>query len=207
MPQLAKCYVVFRIPEDVTENFSSNSKSPKLECSPAGILRNPEASLRIPSVLQESVECWAEHITVTKWSLLYCKGQLEVIHTEAHSLKGIRLILNTTLRMRTSKTVGHIPIGWGVKHNVTHHYPSLLTTPTKCNECPPQPLLIGHKDLPPGLMDNNEGPLIPWGPPLGLMNGHEDPSPPSTRAHHQDWWMAMTSVLCLLHSDKYFHIW
>ena len=56
----------------------------------------------------------------------------------------------------TSNGVQHIPMGWDDKHNVTHRYPSLLTTTMKHDEHPPQLLTIGHEDPPPGLTDNNE---------------------------------------------------
>ena len=57
MSQMAKYHGVLRIPQDL-QNFSSNWKSAKLQCSPAGFLRNPQESPGIPPVLQESVGDW-----------------------------------------------------------------------------------------------------------------------------------------------------
>ena len=90
----------------------------------------------------------------------------------SHSLNGDRTY--TWCCVEDENAVWHIPIGWCDKHDVTHHYLSLLTTPTKCNEYPTWPSMIGHKHQPPGLTDNNEGPLMstepttridkwPWG--------------------------------------------
>ena len=74
--------------------------------------------------------------------------------------KGIRLILDTVSRMRDRATqCDTSQLGWGDKRGVTRHCLSLLTTPTKRNEHPPQPSMIGHEHPPPGLMVDDEGPL------------------------------------------------
>ena len=79
---------------------------------------------------------------------------------------------------------------------------SLLTTPTKRNEHPPQPLTIGHEHPPPGSTVDDEGPLtstkpttrinerlrgpittIDEGQPPGSINGYDRPQPRSTNGH------------------------
>ena len=78
----------------------------------------------------------------------------------AHSLKGDNAYPRHCVENeRPSNAVRHIPIGWGDKRSVTRHCLSLLTTPTKRNEHPPQPSTIGHEHPPPGSTVDNEGPL------------------------------------------------
>ena len=103
---------------------------------------------------------------------------------------------------RPSNAVRHILIGWGDEHGVTCHCLSLLTTPTKHNEHPPQPLTIGHKHPPPGSTVDDKGPLtstkpttrideqlrgpittIDEGPPPGPINGYNHPQPQLMNGH------------------------
>ena len=88
-------------------------------------------------------------------------GACEDIRTAAHSPKGDKAYprLHCVEDKRLSNAVRHIPIGWGDERGVTRHWLSLLTTPTKRNEHPPQPSTIGHEDPPPGSTVDDEGPL------------------------------------------------
>jgi len=62
------------------------------------------------------------------------------IYVQQHTpQKGMSLILDTVSQLRGCATqFGHIPIGWGDERDVTHHYHSLLTTPT-INDSPACP--------------------------------------------------------------------
>ena len=85
---------------------------------------------------------------------------MEDIRTAAHSPKGDKPDPRHSVEdKRPSNAVRHIPIGWGDELGVTRHWLSLLTTPTKRNEHPPQPSTIGHEDPPPGSTIDDEGPL------------------------------------------------
>ena len=119
----------------------------------------------------------------------------EDICTVAHSLKGDKAHPRHCVKdERPSNAVQHIPIGWGDEHGVTRHCLSLLTTPTKRNEHPPQPSTIGQDDPPPGSMVDDECPLastkfttridkrlggpittINEGPLPGSINGYDHP--------------------------------
>ena len=96
-------------------------------------------------------------------------------------------MLDTVLRMRMQFDTSQLDD----VINMMSHITTSLTTPTKCNECPTWPSMIGHEHQPPRLTDNDEGPLMstepttriykwPWqpittinkGPPPGLMNGY-----------------------------------
>ena len=73
------------------------------------------------------------------------------IYVQRHTpQKGIRLILDTVSRMRGPATQFDTSQLGGVTNAVSHvtsrHCLSLLTTPTKRNEHPPQPSTIGHED-------------------------------------------------------------
>ena len=78
----------------------------------------------------------------------------------AHSLKGDKAYPRHSVEdKRPSSAIRHIPTGWGDERGVTCHWLSLLTTPMKRNEHPPQPSTIGHEDPPPGSTVDDEGPL------------------------------------------------
>ena len=101
--------------------------------------------------------------------------------------KGIRLILDTVSRMRGRATQFDTSQLGGVTNAVvTRNCLSLLTTPTKRNEDPPQPSTIGHEDPPPGstVDESRRG-------PTNIYETHQ--SPQSTKAHRQDRSMAMTA--------------
>ena len=127
----------------------------------------------------------------------------EDIRTAAHSPKGDKAYPRHCVEdERPSNAVRHIPIGWGDERGVTRHGLSLLTTPTKRNEHPPQPSTIGHEHPPPGSTVGDEGPIastkpttriderlrgpittINKGPLPGSINGYDRPQPRSTNGH------------------------
>ena len=112
----------------------------------------------------------------------------EDICTVAHSQKGDKAHPRQGVKDESmSNSVRHISMGWDDEYDVTCRYPSLLTTTTKHNECPPKPSMIGYED-PPGLMDNDEAHQHPWCPLPGLTNIYSHDS------HQHHWQVPITRI-------------